>query len=206
MSDRDISNWDNRLLKHVHKKWDNYTRHRIFLDTAKDREYIPIAGEYLYVEEVSGGSVDASIRLDKNDAPLLDLVRGVEIRTVFEGFYITSPAQPGQWLDLLVGINFLYKKPSAAGRDYAEVNPVVNVTNGSADTDTQPAAQSCSRVLIRADTFNAGCVWVDFFQAAVQDSCIPLECGDFITVNIGDLNDIHANFEIANEIIFLIYE
>ncbi|MBA7518478.1 hypothetical protein ES705_10548 [subsurface metagenome] len=107
-SDRDIKNWEERLKDQVQRGWDNYFHHRIDLSIARTDEIVMLAGEFLIVEESSSASATASVKLnmDKNDA--LRLRKGVGIETVFVKLYLTNTAQPGEWLNLIVGINFKY--------------------------------------------------------------------------------------------------
>ncbi len=203
MSDRDIQNWDERLKNHVDKKWDNYLRRRIHLDTARALEQWPIAGEFMYIEEVSSDSANASICIDRNTNPVLDIRKGVRIKTVFETLYLTHAAQAGEWIDLIIGINFEYFKPDNI-RD--EVQQVLNLTHANPDTNVAGAANICNTALIKADVLNTDIAWIDFGVAAVQDSCMPLDPGEWIRVSISNTDQINANFEVGGEIVYICYE
>jgi len=113
MSDRDIKTWDERLKAQVDRHWDNYVHRRIDLSTARLDEPFLIAGEFIYVEERSSVNAVAKIKIQKVNKESLDLVRGVEIYTVFTQVFITNDALQGEWLDLVFGINFIYKKKIA---------------------------------------------------------------------------------------------
>jgi len=205
MSDRDIKNWDERLNDHVQKRYDNYVRHRINLDTARADEFLSIAGEFIYVERVSSKSAYLQARLDKKRNKQLDIIAGVRIKTVFNCLYLTNTAQAGEWLDLLIGINFEYNKPfSKAGR--AEAQQVLNLTHANADTNVAAAANPCNAALIKADVQNTGISWIDFGVAAVQNSCVPLDAGEWIRVSISNTDQINANFEVGGEVVFIVYE
>jgi len=206
MSDRDLQNWEQRLGDQVQRNWENYFRRRIHLDTARDLEAWHVSGEYIYVEQVSSESARASIRLNRNTNDELDLLAGVKIETVFKQIYLTHTAQPGEWLDLLIGINFRYVKPAAGGIIGAEVQQVLNLTHAVANTDVQAAANVCNKALIKADVENTGIAWIDFGTAAVQSSCIPLDPGEWITVSLSNTNRIHANFEVGGELVYIAYE
>ncbi len=203
-SDKDISSWDQRLGDQVNRKHDNYVTLRIMLDDARDRQPIGIAGEYIYVKKVSSGSAEATIRLDRNTNDELDLARGAKTETVFRDFYITNTAQAGEWIDLLIGINFKYERP--AGDPHLEAQAIVVVTNGSANTNTIPSAQIAERVLIKADVVNTGIVWVNFGTVAAQNACLPLDPGESTQVSLSNLNRINANFEVADERLFIVNE
>ena len=109
-SDKDIKTWDHRLNDQVRQGWENYKHVRIDLSTARIDFPILIAGEFIYVEERSGVLALAKIKLNRNTNDALDLEKGVEIYTVFKEVYITNDALQGEWLDLVFGINFIYKK------------------------------------------------------------------------------------------------
>lgn len=206
MSDKDIKNWDERLKRHVDKKWDNYIRRRIHLDTARLSESWPITGEFVYVEEVSSDSARASVCIDRNTNPALDLVKGTIIKTVFESLYVTHVAQTGEWLDLIIGINFEYYKPGIIGNIGDEAQPVLNLTHLNPNTSVAAAANICNSALIKADVQNTGISWIDFGIAAVQNSCIPLDPGEWIRVSIPNTDQINANFEVGSETVYICYE
>ena len=114
MSDRDIKTWDERLKAQAERHWDNYVHRRIDLSTARLDEPFLIAGEFIYVEERSSVNAVAKIKIQKVNKESLDLVRGVEIYTVFTQVFITNDALQGEWLDLVFGINFIYKKKNSS--------------------------------------------------------------------------------------------
>lgn len=115
MHDREIIHWDKRLADQVKRGWDNYKHLHIDLGTARiDQSYL-MAGEYLYVEESSSSDAIAKIRLNRKNNDELDLEKGVKIETVFIEIFITNEALEGEWLDLVFGINFKYKKKLNGG-------------------------------------------------------------------------------------------
>ncbi|MFZ2148841.1 MAG: hypothetical protein WAV28_16630 [Sedimentisphaerales bacterium] len=110
-----IENFEERLADQVRNRWTNYQKKRIDLTLARTNEQFFLAGAYLCVEDVSDTAVTATIRLNKDSNDELDLVNGVEIETLFGQFYITNAAQPGEWLDLIIGADFKYKKKGEGG-------------------------------------------------------------------------------------------
>lgn len=197
-----VDTWDDRLKLQADRKWENYKKWRIALDTARDLHRYDIAGDFLYVEKFSSPSAAATVRFNKNTNDAIDLQHNTKIETVFTTLYITNTAQAGEWIDLIVGIDFRKDDPQIA--DQQEPQAVVKVTNGSADTNTTPAAQISNFVIIKAHTRNTDIAWIDFGQAAVQDDCLPLEPGDTITVPISNLDQINVNFEIADEVVWIV--
>lgn len=114
MHDHEIKQWDHRLLNQVNRGWDNYKHLRIDLSTARlDQSYL-IAGEYLYVEAVSSADAIAKIRLNRTTNDQLDLEDGVKIETIYVELFVTNDALEGEWIDLIFGINFKYKKKAPA--------------------------------------------------------------------------------------------
>lgn len=113
MNDLEIRQWDKRLMDQARQGWENYKHLHIDLGTARaDQSYL-IAGEYLYVEQSSSADAIAKIKLNRNSNDALDLEKGVKIETVFIEIFITNDALQGEWLDLVFGINFKYKKKIA---------------------------------------------------------------------------------------------
>ena len=115
MDDREIKQWDNRLGDQVRRGWDNYKHLHIDLSAARiDQSYL-MAGEYLYVENASSDDAIAKIRLNRKNNDQLDLEDGVKIETVFIEIFISNDALEDEWLDLVFGINFKYKKKDEGG-------------------------------------------------------------------------------------------
>lgn len=206
MSDKDIKNWETRLKDQVLRNWENYQRKRINLDTARISEFWGLAGEFLYVEEVSSISARAQIRLNRNTNPDIDLRLGTVVKTIFQSFFLTHDAQPAEWIDLIVGINFDYHKHHAGRTETGEAQACVVVTNVAANTNTVPAARISNRVLLKADVANIGVAWIDFGTAAVQNACLPLDPGDTARFSLSNLNRLNVNLEIANERLIVVPE
>jgi hypothetical protein len=205
MSDRDIQNWDQRLKDQVLLRWENYVRRRIDLSIARAAQFWALTGEYVYVEKVSSASAKAAISFNRNTNDQLELVQGTEIKTVFEACYITNIAQPGEWIDLLIGINFEYRKRTGQGRLLC-AQPAVKLTHANANTNVTPSSQICTQALIKADVQNTGIAWIDFGTAAVQNACLPLDPGDWTVVDLSNLDLVNANFEVGGECVFIVYE
>jgi len=202
MDDRGIIQWDKRLADQAKRDWENYKHLHIDLSTARiDQSYL-ISGEYLYVEESSSAAAVAEIKLNRNNNDALDLEKCVKIETVFLKFFISNDALEGEWLDVVIGINFEYYKQIVS----AEVQQVLNLTHANPDTDVAAASHVCNRALIKADVNNTQIAWIDFGIAAVQNSCMPLDAGEWVGVAISNTNRIHANFEVGGEIVYIAYE
>lgn len=110
LSDRDIVNWDQRLKDQANKGWDNYSVKRIDLTLAQSNKPLRLSGEFLYVCNSSSASAVATVRLNRTSNPSLDLEKGVEIKSIFTALFISNEALPDEWIDLIIGINFEYKK------------------------------------------------------------------------------------------------
>lgn len=206
MSDKDIKNWDQRLKDQVILRWENYFRRRVYLDAARVSGPLAVTGEFIYVEKVSSASARMFVSLNRNTNEQLELVQGTEIKTIFESIYVSNTAQPGEWIDLLIGINFEYHKRPGQGELLA-AQPAVKLTHANPNTNVTPAAQICSKVLIKADVQNTGIAWINFRTAAVQNACTPLDPGDVLEdIDLENLNLVNANFEVGGECVYIIYE
>lgn len=112
-SDRDISEWDARLRTQLQRSFHNYHVRRIDLSVARENKKLDWTGEIIIVEKASSSSAIAKLRLNYDDADLLTLEENVEIESIFGGVFLTNDAQPDEWLDVIEGINFSYKKKIA---------------------------------------------------------------------------------------------
>jgi len=140
-SDKDIKTWDQRLTDQSVRHWENYIHRRIDLSKARLDEIFCIPGEFIYVEDASDDDVAvAKIKIQKNNNDALDLENGVEIKTVFTQFFITNDALQDEWLDLIIGINFIYKKKIGDGF----VNPIV--TAAGVDLVLHPGAGASTHI------------------------------------------------------------
>ncbi len=195
-------NWEERLGEQVKRDWENYKRKRLDLSVAQENLKLDFAGEFLYVENVSSASAAATVRLNRNANDEIALIHQTKIFTVFTTLFITHAAQAGEWIDLVIGVDFSKEDPQHS--DPGEAQPVIEITNGSADTNTTAAAAISTIVIIKADPQNIDIAWIDFGQAAVQDSCFPLEPGDSLTVRVPNIDQINVNFEVANDQVWII--
>jgi len=194
--------WDDRLKEQVKRDWENYKKKRLDLSTAQNDLRLDLAGEFLYVEAVSSASATATVKLnrDKNDA--ITLSHQTKIRTVFTTLYITHAAQAGEWIDIIIGVDFSKTDPQLA--DPGTAQPVIEITNIAADTNTIGAAAIATVVVIKADPQNVDIAWIDFTTPAVQDACFPLEPGDSLTARIDNVNQVNVNFEVANDQVWIV--
>ena len=110
LSDRDIVNWDQRLKDQAGKGWDNYSVKRIDLTQARTNHPVRVPGEFLCVSNSSSGSAVATVKLNRTSNPSLNLEEDVEIKSLFTVLFISNAALANEWIDLVIGINFEYKK------------------------------------------------------------------------------------------------
>lgn len=109
-SDRDISQWDARLKEQLERSFHNYHKRRIDLSVARDNKQFDWTGETLIVEKASSADANATVRFMFEDADELTLQENIEIKSIFNRIYISNDAQTDEWLDVIAGINFEYKK------------------------------------------------------------------------------------------------
>jgi hypothetical protein len=201
MSDRDIKSFDARLADQVKERWSNYERIRLDLTTARNYYLYDIAGEFLSVERVSSNLAAAEIRLDYPNRDEINFGRGRIVETLFKRFFVSNAVLSGEWMDLIIGRNFKTMKTGQSR--LREAQQVLNITNVAANTNTVCAAGAVQAAHIKADVNNTGIVWIDFGVAAVQNSCIPLDPGEWVIMPISNTSRINANFVIANEIAYV---
>lgn len=199
-----MDNWDARIKEQLKHGWKNYTKKRLDLGIARSELFLTLAGDFLYVPKASSASALATIKLNRNTNESLDLKAGTIIKTVFTEFYWSNGAQSGEWIDVIIGVNFemdqQFPDPSR------QAQAVVEITHANPDTNQAGADQIAERVVITASPLNTDIAWLDFGQAAVQDSCYPLEAGDSVTVSISNLDQINCNFEVGGESVWIINE
>ena len=194
--------WEGRLDEQVKRGWENYKKKRLDLSAAQENLKLDLAGEFLYVEAVSSASAAATVRLNRNANDAIKLAHQTKIKTVFTTLFITHAAQAGEWIEVIIGTDFSKDDPQL--EDPGTAQPVIEITNGSANMNTVGAAAISTIAVIKADPQNVGLSWIDFSQAAVQNSCFPLEPGDSLTVRIGNVNQINVNFEVANDQVWIL--
>jgi len=206
MSDRDIKTWNERLSEQVAKGWDNYQRKRIDLGSARALELWAIAGEFIYVENVSSTSAKLTCKVNRNNNDDLDLESGTIIKTVFKEVYLSNTAQAGEWVDVIFGINFEYYKEHEQAQLRSFVTGCITITHANPDTNQAGASNVCNRALIKAHNANTGLVWVDFGQAAVDGACIDLPADHSISVPIQNTDQINCLFKVGGEKVSVAYE
>ena len=210
MSDRDVKNFDLRLSDQVRRNWDNYERLRIDLGTARNLQEYNISGEFIEIEQASSSTATAEIRLNFNDKDLINLDEYRIIETVFYRFFITNTALQGEWIDLLIGRNFKSRRygtggGNGSGAGATQAQQILNLTHINPNTSVQAAANTCIEAVIKADVNNTATAWIDFGAAAAQNSCYPLDPGEWIKVPLTNTNRIYANFEVGGEIVYIAY-
>ena len=196
--------WDEELKQQVDRRYDNLQKLEIDLAQARTNYLIPIAGDFLKVESLTDPSAAPTIKFsNKNNADTIPLKAGRVIKTTFPYITLSNIAQAGESMTLLIGIHLeIIDEQPAAG----PAQPVDKITHASADTNVTGADQPANRAVVKADVKNTGIAWIDFDTAAVQDECFPLDPGESLEVAIYNLNRINANFEVAGEKVFVVYE
>lgn len=200
-----MRDWNIRLKNQVDRRFDNVKKIRIDLTTARTDQLYNVPGDYLYVEAASSCIAAATFKINKDAGVSTDLIAGTKIETVFNVFFVSNAALPGQWLDLIIGIDFRLSRDFAAA-NFGIAQPAAVITNVAANTNTVGADKAVLRVLIKADVKNTGIAWINFGAAAVQDLCTPFDPGEWISVHLINTNKINVNFEIAGEKVFVTSE
>ncbi len=197
-----MSDWDKRLAEQVQRKFKNVQPVLVKLDAALADQELPLCGDILYVNRVSSRLAAATVKLGSRKAEALELKLHKKIKAVFTQFYVTAAAQAGEWIELLVGIDFDIDdviEPELV------MQPALVITHASADTNVAGAAHGCVRAFLKADAANTGKVWFDIGTAAVQGSCGSLDAGEVFPLDINNTNLINANFEVGGEKLFVYY-
>jgi len=196
-----VDTWDERLKLQEKRRFENYKTVRISLDTARVDHRYDFAGDFLYVETYSSPSAAAMVKFNKNTNDALGLKHNTRIETVFTTLYVTNTAQVGEWIEIIIGIDFRKYDPEITTQP--EPQPIIKLTHLGADTNVTPAARIAGFVIIKAHSRNTDIAWIDFGQAAVQNGCLPLEPGDSIATPISNLNRINANFAVGGESVWI---
>lgn len=199
-----LDTWEENLAAQKRRGFINYSVVTIDLGTGRANELIHIPGDILYVNSVSSNSASATARfnLTKNDE--VSLKYHSKIETVFTSVFISNEIQAGEWMELVLGINFKMSNLNIPSR--SDVQPAIIITHAAADNNQAGAAHPCNAAIIKADVENTSIAWIDFGKAAVQDACIPLDPGEWIRVPISNTDRINANFEVGGERVFVAYE
>jgi hypothetical protein len=198
-----MKTWEQRLEEQVRRGYDNYKVIMLDLSVLRDNEPVTFAGDLFYVKAVSSDNATALVRINKTKNDTLELKLHTKIDTVFTKLFLTNTAQAGEWIELIVGCDFgikniLDRRP--------EAQATLIVTHVNANTNVAAAAHVCRAVLLKSSTKNTATTWVDIGTAAVQGSCIPLEPGDSLSIDLTNTDKINANFEVGGEKLFVVYE
>lgn len=199
-----MSDWEKNLKEQEAREWKNYHPFRIDLTAGRNNMIHNFPGDFLYVVATSTASATAMVKLNKVNNKDLNLAAGTKIKTVFTQFYFTNEGQAGEWMDLIIGIDF--EKDDEQPQPARAAQPVIEITHANPNTNQAGAALIADRVVITADPQNTDIAWIDFGQAAVQNGCYPLEPGDSVTVRVANINQINVNFEIGGESVWIIRE
>lgn len=106
----ELTEFEIQLRNQILKNWKNYNPKRIDLAIPRDKQQYDLAGKYICVEKLSSADAEVTIILNDKDNGELDLVDGVEIETLFKKVFITNTAQADEWIDIIFGADFKYKK------------------------------------------------------------------------------------------------
>lgn len=87
-----------------------------------------------------------------------------------------------------------------------EAQPVIALTNATANVNTIAPERICNEVLLRAHPDNTGRIWVNFDGPAAANLCYPLDPGEVLIVDLSNVKRINALFSVADEILFVIPE
>ena len=197
-------NREDRLLEDVKRRYQKFKVVRFDLSVLQVDTKFSIAGDFLYVEKMSSTTAAASLRFARDREDTIDLKSGRWIRGIFHEIYLSNVAQAGEWIELAIGVE-VEIGDNDVGAAIGQAQAAILITHANADTNQAGGANACNKVLIKADVQNTGISWIDIGQAAVQDSCMPLDPGDWIELDIANTNLINCNFEIGGELVHVIF-
>ena len=106
----ELTPFEIQLRDQILRNWKNYNPKRIDLGIARDKQQLDIAGKYICVQDISSADAVVTIRFNDKDNGELGLVDGLEIKTLFRKVFITNTAQADEWIDVIFGADFEYKK------------------------------------------------------------------------------------------------
>lgn len=199
-----MDNWDQQLIEQVKRGFDRYKTLRLNLSTAHIDHYFSLAGDFIYVEKVSSATVTATIKLNRMINDPINLFLHTQISTIFTGFYLSNVAQSDEWIELVIGCQFMIRREAVGYLRQAQ--SCVVITNAAANTNQAGPDQISDQVFLKADVKNTGIVWVEFGTAAIQDACAPFDPGEGGRFKVPNLNQININLEVANERLFVVPE
>ena len=197
-----LSPWTDRLQAMAARHYKNYKPVLIDLSTAHDLTALDMSGDFAMVYKSSSKSALAQIRLNDTHVDALDFRAGTTVQTVFTKAYLSNDAQPGQWLILLVGIDFDMTILESKGT----AQPVEFLTCVQVGDDYAGIDNAIDRVLIRALPNNVGTAWINFKTTAFVNQCLPLKAGDSLAVNLANYRQLHVTFDTVGDTIAVVME
>ena len=137
----ELTPFETQLRNQILKNWKNYNPKRIDLGIARQKQQYDIAGKYICVEKLSSAAAAVTLILNDKDNGELDLVDGLEIVTLFKKVFITNAVQADEWIDIIFGADFRYKKTgqgiaSGGGGGTILANNEVQVKWSAADSQS----------------------------------------------------------------------
>lgn len=106
----ELTPFEIQLREQILRNWKNYNPKRIDLGIAREKQQYDLAGKYICVQNISSADAAVTIILNDKDNGELDLVDGLEIETLFRKVFITNAVQADEWIDIIFGADFRYKK------------------------------------------------------------------------------------------------
>jgi len=76
---------------------------RIYLDNAKSKEFWSFSGNYFCLLDASHNDAWIKVNFNRVETDPIKFEKGLIIRRPFTKFWVTSDAQSGKWVDILVG-------------------------------------------------------------------------------------------------------
>ncbi len=185
-----MCDWDEKLQDQVTRDWENYRKKRFDLTTARVEELVNMSGDFFYIEGASSEAALATVKFNRNTNEALAVKQGTTIKTVFKGFYLSNTAQAGQWIDLILGVNF-EKIDAGPGLD-PEAAAFVNTTGSGANDDITYASLATTEIMVMADYGNAGDLWVNLDAAGAVDIGWRLDSGDWIKISLSNMDRLNV--------------
>lgn len=194
--------WKRELTEQVEKELDQYTPFRIPLDNANDNELVAVAGKTIYVQDSSGETALATIKLNRDRAGDLALAKGVLIESVFRSIYLTNTAQAGAWLDVVFGRDF---RMSAEGQKEGLIKDIYRFVANQAQYVATGPDKTCTEVMIMAHPDNEDIVWVKPYEIATVSNAWPLEPKEVTGWTLENLNQLNVRIIANTEKIIVAY-
>lgn len=199
-SDRDISQWDARLKEQLDRSFHNYHKRRIDLSIARDHKKYNWTGETLIVEKASSPSASATVRLMFEDADELTLGENVEINSIFNRVFLSNAAQPDEWIDIIAGINFSYKKKVADGLKFVNRGDPASEDFGLGDFTFDDAYHDLDLSGIIPEGVKVVLFTIEMNTAASRQRVAFMKKGQINTLNIAYALTQVANMPIVHDL------